>query len=113
MFGKMKKFAGLTVALGIAGMGSAMAAPLLTVPVAEGSIEACVAEIGRHANYADATSVRHDVEVEPRRSIGHKLRIATTILDESGGEAIRAYSTVCTVTPEAVPSKFRIREVRR
>ncbi len=113
MLDKTSKFAALVIVLGVAGMSSATAGPFLEAPVADESVEACVAEIRRHADYADAGSVLHNVEVESYRVVGHKLRIATTILDDVNGEAIRAYSTVCAVTPREVPSKFRIREIRR
>ena len=84
---------------------------LVPVPVSDASVAACVEEIGRHASYPEAGTVRHDVEVEQRRSIGHKLYISTTILEQDSDAVVRQYATVCTVVPDHAPVRFRIREV--
>ncbi len=109
MFRK-QSYALAVMVLGVA--GTASASPFLEVPVDEASVDACVAEIEQHANYAGARRVLHDVEVEQRRSIGHELKITTTILSEPGGAPIRAYATECVVTPRRAPARFRIREVQ-
>ncbi len=73
-------------------------------------IDVCVAEIGEHADYGDATYVRHDVESKPRRSIGHTLRISTLVYDESDGHLVREYRTLCAIAQRDEPVLFRIRE---
>lgn len=73
-------------------------------------IKSCLAELGSHANYADASQVRHEVVVTKRRTIGHKLDIQTSVLSDSGNDVIRAYATKCVVYRDNKPVKFRYSE---
>jgi len=101
---------GLSAALLLIG-ASANAEPLMPVAPAPGAIDACVAKILEHAGLGDAVRIKHWIEIEPRRSIGHKLNISTQLLPEAADGGMREYSTVCTVTPRKAPLRFEIREV--
>jgi len=93
--------------------GTTHAQPLLPVAPAPEAIDACVAKILEHAGLGDAVRIKHWVEIEPRRSVGHKLNISTQLLAEASDGGTREYSTVCTVTPRNAPLRFEIREVER
>lgn len=73
-------------------------------------IRSCLAEVGNHADYGGATEVRHEVTVSPRRGIGHRLDIRTSVYSENGDDAIRAYATKCLVYRDNAPARFRISE---
>ena len=74
------------------------------------SIEACVAEIGGHADYTDASRVRHELETTQRRSLAYKLKFSTKVYGESGDEVIREYATKCVVYGDDKPVFFEIEE---
>ena len=101
---------GLSAALLLTG-GTAHAEPLMPVAPSPQAIDACVAKILEHTGLGNAVRIKHWVEIEPRRSVGHKLNISTQLLPETSDGSIRAYSTVCTVTPHKAPLRFEIREV--
>ena len=88
---------------------SAVASPWIDRPVSSEGVKACVAEINRQADYADAARVIHNVDVDSRRPLGHDLRIETLVLDADGRQTIRAYATECTVTPKHLPLTVRVR----
>jgi hypothetical protein len=69
-------------------------------------IKSCIAELGNHANYADASEVRHEVVVTKRRTLGHKLNIQTSVFSDSSDNAIRAYATRCVVYRDNKPVRF-------
>ena len=69
-------------------------------------IKSCIAELGNHANYADASEVRHEVVVTKRRTLGHKLNIQTSVFSDSSDNAIRAYATGCVVYRDNKPVRF-------
>lgn len=73
-------------------------------------IRSCIAELGNHANYADASQVRHEVVVTKRRTLGHKLDIQTSVFSESSDNVIRAYATKCIVYRDNKPVKFKFSE---
>lgn len=72
---------------------------------AKREIDACIAEIGEHADYSDASRVRHRVEVMKRRAVGYKLSIETSVF--SGDNEIREYATQCIAAGDAEPVRFR------
>ena len=76
----------------------------------ETEINACVAAIADHANYDDATHVRHDVVGVKERTVGYKLTIETSIYSIKGDAAIREYATSCVVNGNNAPMKFSISE---
>ena len=77
----------------------------------QSAIDFCVTQIAAHANYNDATRVRHNVETRQRRAVGHELRIDTRVFGDTGDELIREYATVCAVGNSRRPLTFRIKEV--
>ena len=75
---------------------------------AKREIGSCIAEIGEHADYSDASRVRHRVEVMKRRAVGYKLSIETSVY--SGDNEIREYATQCVAFGDAEPVRFRFVE---
>ncbi len=73
-------------------------------------INACVAAIADHANYDDATHVRHGVVGVKERTVGYKLTIETSIYSDTDDAAIREYATSCVVNGNNAPMKFSISE---
>ncbi len=73
-------------------------------------INACVSAIADHANYDDATHVRHDVVGVKERTVGYKLTIETSIYSDTDDAAIREYATSCIVNGNNAPMKFSITE---
>lgn len=73
-------------------------------------INSCVAVIAEHANYSDATRVRHAVVDVKERTVGYKLSIETSIFTDSDEAAIREYTTSCVVNGNNAPMKFAINE---
>ncbi len=76
----------------------------------ETEINSCVAAIAEHANYDDATHVRHTVVGVKERTVGYKLTIETSIYSDTGDAAIREYATSCVVNGNNAPMKFSISE---
>ena len=72
------------------------------------SIDSCVAEIRANADYTGASRVRHELTNTGYRSLAYKLRISTSVFDESGENVIRAYSTKCIVYGDNEPVFFEI-----
>lgn len=75
-------------------------------------IDLCVAAIAEQANYDGANYVRHEVESKARATIGHTLNISTQVYDESDGQLIRQYRTLCAVSKRPEPVAFKIRETK-
>ncbi len=76
----------------------------------ETEINSCVAAIADHANYDDATYVRHAVVDVKERTVGYKLTIQTSIYAIRGDAAIREYATSCVVNGHNSPMQFSISE---
>jgi len=76
----------------------------------QSTVDMCVAQIADHADYTAAARVRHEIESEQRRSVGHTLRIDTLVYGGSDGKLIREYATKCVVGNGLEPVKFVIRE---
>jgi hypothetical protein len=75
-------------------------------------IDLCVAAIDEQANYEDASYVHHEVESRARATIGHTLKISTQVYDETDGQLIREYRTLCAVSNRPEPVAFRMREAK-
>ena len=73
-------------------------------------ISSCVATVADHANYSDATKVRHEVISVKERTVGYKLTIETSLYNDASDAAIREYATSCVVNGSNVPMKFSISE---
>jgi hypothetical protein len=72
------------------------------------SINSCVTEIGLHADYTDATRVRHELESTGRRSLAYELKFATRVIGNSNDDVIREYNTKCVVYGDEKPVHFEI-----
>lgn len=98
-------------ALGLMISAAAQADFLSPREAPQSAVDFCVTQIAGHADYSDATRVRHEVETRQRRAVGHELRIDTRVYGDRGDELIREYATVCAVGNSERPLTFRIREV--
>ncbi len=76
----------------------------------DSEISSCVAAVADHANYSDATKVRHAVVAVKERTVGYKLTIETSLYNDANDVAIREYATSCVVNGNNVPMKFTINE---
>ncbi len=77
----------------------------------DSEVKSCVAEVGNHANYNDATRVRHTVVKIKNTFIGYVLTIDTEVFANSDEIAIREYASYCIAEGDDKPVKFRIREI--
>jgi hypothetical protein len=75
-------------------------------------INACVTAVAEHANYTDATRVRHAVTSVKERIVGYKLTIETAIYTDAGDAPSREYATSCVVNGDHAPMQFSITETR-
>ena len=98
-------------ALGLLFSAGAQADSLSPTIAPKSTVDYCVSQIADHADYTDATRVRHEVESDKRRSIGHILRIDTRVYGDAGDELIREYATTCAVGNSQRPLSFRIKEI--
>jgi len=73
-------------------------------------INACVEAVGQHANYSDATRVRHAVVGVKERTVGYRLTIETAIYTDRGDVPSREYATSCIVNGNHAPMQFAIIE---
>ena len=96
--------------LGLVSSAVAQADALFPKIAPQSTVDLCVTQIAGHADYADATRVRHEVESRERRSIGHELRIDTLVYDDEQ-VLIREYWTTCAVGNSQRPLTFRIKEL--
>jgi hypothetical protein len=98
--------------LGLIFSASSTANDLSPDLVPKSSVDTCVAEISDYADYTAATRVRHDVESEQRRTVGHILRIDTLVYGDVDGRLLREYTTRCVVGASVEPLYFEIKETR-
>ena len=98
-------------AMGLLFSAGANADALFQKPAPQSTIDLCVTQIADRANYDGATRVRHEVESQERRTIGHELRIDTRVFGDIEDEVIREYATICAVGHSQRPLSFRIKEV--
>ena len=104
-----KSILGIAAVLLLAGQASAKEQAWTEI---DAEILNCVAAVGQHANYDDATRVRHAVIDVKERTVGYKLTIETSLYNESGETAIREYATSCVVNGNNAPLQFDINETR-
>ena len=74
-------------------------------------VKSCVAEVGDHANYDDATRVQHIVVKVKRTEIGYVFTIDTSVYTKSDDTAVREYASYCVARGDDKPVKFRIDEI--
>jgi hypothetical protein len=89
--------------------GPAAAAEDSSVPY-ESEVNSCIAEISTHANYEDATRVRHTIYEVRRRLGSYVLVIDTAVYTEADDVAAREYASRCTLRGNGKPVRFRISE---
>ena len=77
----------------------------------DSEVKSCVAEVGNHANYNDATRVRHNVVNIKNTFSGYVFTIDTDVFANSDEIAIRKYASYCIAKGDDKPVKFRIREI--
>ena len=109
---KISKYA-VSTSLAITGLilsSITFAMPGFSEQAPESSIKICVAQIGERANYEGAGRVRHEVDSIKRRVSGHKITIDTKVFGADGGEVIREYATVCSITDDSETKRFKFRE---
>ena len=71
-------------------------------------VQSCVAEVGRHANYDEATLVRHTVVVVKETRLRYEFAIDTVVFTDSEESAARSYSAYCVARGDGTPLKFEI-----
>ena len=106
-----KQVAATIAVLGLVISAGAQADPLFPKNAPQSTVDFCVQQISEYANYDDARRVRHEIESEELRSIGHKLRIDTRIYGDAEDQVIREYATTCAVGNSERTLTFRIREL--
>ena len=74
-------------------------------------VNSCIAEVNDHANYNDATRVRHIVVEIKNTFRGYVLTIDTSVYRKSDDTAIREYASYCVAKGDGKPVKFRINEI--
>ena len=74
-------------------------------------IKSCIAEVGKRANYEDASIVRHMVVLKKQTGIGYVFTIDTSVFTNSDETAVRQYASYCVTRDDDTPVKFRIAEV--
>ncbi len=76
-------------------------------------IQTCVAEIGKHANYSNASRVIHRVtELDQKNLIELEIRVETFVYGRDDTAAVTAYSASCTTETMGDLVNFRISAVR-
>ena len=103
-------------ALAVLGMflsAGSMANDLSPDTAPQSTIKICVAEISDFADYTAATRVRHEVDSEKRRTIGHILRIDTLVYGDTDGRLLHKYVSKCVVGNGPEPVRFEIKETHR
>ncbi len=76
----------------------------------EREVNSCIAEISDHANYNDATRVRHIVVMTNRTLFRFVFTINTSVFTDSDETAVRKYASYCVSRGDDKPVKFRIDE---
>lgn len=103
----------VSVSLAVAGLvvsAGAFAMPGFSEQAPMSSVEQCVAEIGKQANYDSAGRVRHEVDSKERRVGGYTIMIDTKVFAADGSEIIREYATVCAISDQSETKVFKIKE---
>ena len=108
---KLKLTLALALSLSAAPVLAATATSKYEQAEIDQEIASCIAELANHANYDDATEVRHEIEITKRRTIGHKLNIRTSVYSDSDDDVIRAYASRCVVYRDNKPVRFRTSEL--
>jgi len=74
-------------------------------------IQTCVAEIGRHADYDDASRVVHwVVSLQQKNLVELTIKIETAVYGQAGEEIARGYTASCVTGTMGDLVKFRFNE---
>lgn len=74
-------------------------------------VHSCIAEVNDHADYGNATRVRHTVVELKNTFAGYVLSIDTDVFADSDEIAVREYSSYCVAKGDSKPKKFSIDKV--
>ncbi len=86
---------------------AANGAPLATTYDEE--VRSCIAQMAEHANYDDATRVRHTIVLLEETRLRYKFTIGTSVFTDSDDTAARRYDALCVVLGGGAPLKFRVK----
>ncbi len=116
MFGRGKTIGNwaslaMLVSLGLTLTCDAHAETDRAVKRTDSHIKACVVEISKQANYADATKVVHVVDRLNQKSLVElDIGVTTTVYSDEEDVAVRTYRTACTTGHFADVIKVRVAE---
>lgn len=96
--------------IGLFAANVAFALPGFTTKASPSSVDACLAEVAKSADYVNARSIVHNVETEDRRISGHKMSIQTIMYAEDGTTIIREYASTCAINGQDEVQRFKIRQ---
>jgi hypothetical protein len=88
----------------------ALAQPGLDMEAPKSSIETCVAEVAKNADFSNASAVMHNVDSKPRSVSGYKVHIMTTVYGEDAGAVLRRYVSSCAITKQDEIRYFATRQ---
>ena len=111
---RVKPIVSLTTlaALGLAITCDASAGPDRGAYRTKEQIRSCVAEIGKHANYGDASRVVHWVaKLEQRNLVEMEIKIDTTVYVDGKEKIAREYSASCVTGTMGDLVEFKIRPI--
>lgn len=74
-------------------------------------VNQCVAEVRSRMNWEGASHVKHFVVAIERRTVGHKLKISTSVFGETEVATIRAYAAECIVNGNNDPLQFKFDQI--
>lgn len=97
------------IAAGLVLIGAAAANAGPTEVAYQEGVQSCIAQVGEHANYDDATRVRHTVVLVEETRLRYKFSIGTSVFTDSNDEAARNYTAYCVVLGNGKPLQFRIK----
>lgn len=89
-------------------VGGALANAAPNKVVYEKEVQSCISEVGRHADYDEATRVRHTVVLLEETRLRYKFSIGTSVYTDSDEIATRKYTAYCVVLGDGTPVKFSI-----
>jgi len=99
-----------TAAILLLSASPAMAADSDAVDFAQ-EAKTCVAAVNDHADYNDATRVRHNVVEMKHLFAGYVLEIHTEVFSDTDEAAVRQYDSYCFAKDDNKPRKFEIEKV--